>query len=461
MKRVILHILLGLTLVGCSKNEVTTSNLDNQALEFDVFIGATSKGGEVTTATLATYDFGVFGYYDSTTLGETATAGVFSDASTPNFMYNQRVEGWATDGTAAIDDYTTAADSWIYSPVKYWPNNTNDVLSFFAYAPHSSNISNSDCITFDLVDNMQGIPQLTYTLRENSQSVDFVVAAPDYNNKNTSDYSTDSGKIEFKFYHLLTRVKFSAYLDGASFSTDNTNIIDHDSTRVYLTKMIILGADRSSSSDIYYDKAGAKITLESQGFFSTNTFTYNAAASSGSTSVATDGDIEGVGSWAAEPTASTSDYSLDWLLDKTTDTFYFAGDDPSAPQYNTYTNPNGVDVWDKNESDADGNSVGVTELFKTTTDTGQEYLFLLPPNGTEGVDSELNIYVYIEYDVVTMDHNITAGYSKITNRDVIKLPESTLQRGCAYNYLFGIGLYDVTVEATVQAWDEINNEIAI
>ena len=27
---------------------------------------------------------------------------------------------------------------WTYSPVKYWPNNKNDKISFFAYAPYET-----------------------------------------------------------------------------------------------------------------------------------------------------------------------------------------------------------------------------------------------------------------------------------------------------------------------------------
>lgn len=476
MKRIVLHILLGLTLTACSKSEISTATTQSQALDFGVSLGTTTKGGIVTTTTLATYGFGVFGFYDEATLGETTTVGAFSDASTPNFMYNQKVNGWAADGTAAIDDYTTEAASWNYTPVKYWSNNTKDAHSFFAYAPYSSNTAGSDCITFKTVDDLTGIPVLTYTLRDKIQSADFVAAAPYYNQRNTTDYYTAQNKVDFHFQHLLTRVKFSAYLDATSFdtsststsagTTDNPNIVHHDSTRVYLTKLIILGDHSDGSSagnDTLYDKQGMTITNKNQGFCMSNVFTFISDDGLYADSAEAGADIvTGIGSWAAEPVISILDYSLDELLDKTTETFYFAGDEPvenGASKYNSYT-PNGVDVWDKNETDAEGNAIGETDLFKII-DGRQEYLFLHPVNGTTGVDEDSNIYLYVEYDVVTMDPNITLGYSKITNRDVVSLPDGTLQRGGAYHYFLVIGMDEVDISATVEAWSDYEEYIGI
>ncbi len=79
---------------------------------------------ELTNTTLK-QGFGVFAYYTDNQ--------PYSQTSTPNFMYNQKVTG-STSGETT---------TWSYTPVKYWPNefggaaisDGEDKLTFFAYAP--------------------------------------------------------------------------------------------------------------------------------------------------------------------------------------------------------------------------------------------------------------------------------------------------------------------------------------
>ena len=80
--------------------------------------------------------FGVFAYYTDNL--------DYVGQSKPNFMYNQQVK--TEDG----------GETWIYEPVKYWPNEYGDAaissdidkVSFFAYAPYV----NCDPVTGKLVD---------------------------------------------------------------------------------------------------------------------------------------------------------------------------------------------------------------------------------------------------------------------------------------------------------------------
>ncbi|MFR9524244.1 MAG: fimbrillin family protein [Rikenellaceae bacterium] len=493
MKRILLTAaIIAATLSSCSQNEVITSNLDNQAIGFGVYTGANTKSGEVTTTTLATYGFGVFGYYDAFDTAS-QTAADFNDAtSTPNFMYNQVVNGANSSGTI-ITDYTQTASTWNYTPLKYWPNNTTDMLTFFAYGPHSDNVLSTDCITFAPVTAgtsdtdasgtnsktaMVGIPVITYTLGADASSVDFVAAAPVYEQKNESNYNVDNGTMSFNFEHLLTRAKFSAYLDATSLNSassdtvtdkdgsdyaadgtgaagdgvyDNVDLVYHDSTRVYVTKLVILGDHSSSASGntitTYYDKAGAAIELENGGFYTSNTFTYvdddNTSSIASGYTIA----VAGIGGWADSPTASADDYSLEGVMDITTTAWADTRNNVAC----SFT-PNGVDVYDKSY-EVDGSAVGATELFATNTGSGQEYLFLLPPNGSTGIDDNSKVYLYIEYDVVTLDPNLDKTYSQITNRDVITLPTGSLKLGSAYNFVLTIGMDEVKVEATVEPWN--------
>lgn len=106
------------------------------ALSFDVYTASATKAGDPTgvmnTDKLKTpgKGFGVFATYQDNKLYSE-----LSDAEkVPNFMFNQQVK-WS--------------ESWTYSPLKYWPNETTndsqtepasstgvDRLSFFAYAPY-------------------------------------------------------------------------------------------------------------------------------------------------------------------------------------------------------------------------------------------------------------------------------------------------------------------------------------
>lgn len=101
-------------------------------------------GGVIKTLDLQKYaEFGVFAY-------QTGTANWSNGNNTfkPEFMYNQYIQ--------AIWDGTTSFKRWEYDPVKYWPNGidaanaANDpsktateastqLLSFFAYAPYTTN----------------------------------------------------------------------------------------------------------------------------------------------------------------------------------------------------------------------------------------------------------------------------------------------------------------------------------
>ena len=115
--------------VSCNtKLESDTPKDEPVAVDFSAYLnrGVTTKAGvtgELTTDGLKGADgFGVFAYY---TADEP-----YSGASGPSFMYNEKV---TYDGT-----------NWVYSPIKYWPNEFGaaassdevDRITFFAYAPY-------------------------------------------------------------------------------------------------------------------------------------------------------------------------------------------------------------------------------------------------------------------------------------------------------------------------------------
>ena len=116
--------LAALTMTSCSNDENMVSIPQGNAIEFGTYVGRDAQTkGSVLDNTVATglpkQGFGVFAYYTD----EVHYNGTAGTGSKLNFMNNTHVT--SNDGT-----------TWTYSPLKYWPNETNDRLTFFAYAPY-------------------------------------------------------------------------------------------------------------------------------------------------------------------------------------------------------------------------------------------------------------------------------------------------------------------------------------
>ena len=113
LRKILFFIILSAwTLTSCEKD--TGTETVNVPIGFSNNVTTATRAGDINNDNLTS--IGVFaslthGNFDAT-------------VSTPNFMYNQLVE--KKNGT------------WQYTPLKYWPNNDSDKISFFAYAPHNA-----------------------------------------------------------------------------------------------------------------------------------------------------------------------------------------------------------------------------------------------------------------------------------------------------------------------------------
>lgn len=184
--RLLPFCLCNILFAACAQNEVADEQLP-LPIEFTQTVKPQTRGTDLTTDNLSA--IGVFAYF---------THGNFeASTATPNFMYNLFVE-------------KSVSGEWSYTPVKYWPNNMTDKLSFFAYAPYvsegGSNLSFSK-------ETDSGYPTLTYTVppAEASQT-DLLVATPQMN----QNFETSKGKVRFQLKHALTKV--AVYVK----SNDNT-----------------------------------------------------------------------------------------------------------------------------------------------------------------------------------------------------------------------------------------------
>ena len=159
-------------------------------------VGPSTKGAPVTGTTAPVGSLGILGYELTGGVWNTATA-------TPNFMYN----------TQLIRTGSSGSYSYTYYPARYWPDNTNDKVRFFAYYPYNGNgISLSPA-------SATGYPAITYTPGANvTDQVDLLYAASTeaVNNKTTGS------AVNFALAHALARISFSFKLEAALEGTTTT-----------------------------------------------------------------------------------------------------------------------------------------------------------------------------------------------------------------------------------------------
>lgn len=174
-------IILGVSffLFSCTKDE---SCGQGNLIDF-------STGIEKTKAHVADGNnirsFGVMAYYTGTgDFDESPDTGHI-----PDFMYDQAVERESEES------------SWIYSPIRYWPADPNEKITFFSYSPHSSRSGGYLKISEE---NVKGTPSVAYRVPEEiGRQLDLTVSRP------VSNRRASGGDIVFEQAHVLASVVFS------------------------------------------------------------------------------------------------------------------------------------------------------------------------------------------------------------------------------------------------------------
>ena len=189
------------------------------AVGFQAYVTRATKAGQtgdLTTDILKTTGFGVLGY---------SSNGIpFNERLTPDFMYNQPV--------------TCPAGTWTYDPIKYWPNEENDRVSFFAYAPFVEVTASTGLVTADGESGILGLshylaegdPQVWYrTTLTPGKDVDLCWGLPFLNQAKQKT----NERLQFEFHHALSQlnVQIDADMDVASQTT----------TRIYVRSVTFTG----------------------------------------------------------------------------------------------------------------------------------------------------------------------------------------------------------------------------
>lgn len=170
-----------LALAGCSKDEAGNDSGAPVPVRFEAGSPEVFK----TRTEINTLDdlknpvknpngFGVFAYYTGA-----SGWGTVGSSTTPNFMYNQQV---------------TYSSGWTYTPVKYWPNADGEKVSFFAYAPYTSNTTGFSTNTD------AGAPIISYTWGTTNDLL--------YDKQIDQVKGTVSSAVTFTFKHALAKVEF-------------------------------------------------------------------------------------------------------------------------------------------------------------------------------------------------------------------------------------------------------------
>lgn len=213
---------------GCSSDEVVNDYSPENAIQFGTYVerDAVSRASVITKDDLknaSSAGFGVFAYYTA------QNAYKSGDAFDANFMNNEQVT------------WNSSTNKWEYSPLKYWPNNAGDKVSFIAYAPWQE--------TFTLDDTGNG--KYTYTVADEVTSqIDLLWSKSQNFNITKQDIE---GDVKFEFAHALSKIGFT--INAGIDLIEKGNTLDKNTT-IYVDKVTLGSLYNKGTMDMSKETAG-------------------------------------------------------------------------------------------------------------------------------------------------------------------------------------------------------------
>lgn len=216
---------------GCSTDEVVNDYSPENAIQFGTYVGRDAQGRAdiFKDDNLQNVGFGVYAYYTGQKTWQEYKNS--NPGFTPNFMNNTHVT------------YNSSTTSWTYSPWKYWPNNTDDKVSFFAYAPYSKDNSNITAPT-------NGVIRFTVANTVTDQT-DLTAATEPQLDKTKNSNGNLNGEVKFSFKHVLSRIEFTLQAAADQLNAGGTI---NTGTTITLTKIVIGDAEHTADITDDYDK---------------------------------------------------------------------------------------------------------------------------------------------------------------------------------------------------------------
>ncbi len=180
--------LLALLAIACNRVDESLDSLGGYVASSDHISfneSITTKGDILDDNEYYKFDdMEIYAYY---TAQEAWTS---EDVAPENFMHQQLA-------ARNYDATSTSWSDWSYSPLKYWPNNDGDMVTFYGFAPYGDIVHSTDEGTAK--------PKFTYTLSPLANENDDLLAAVSYNNKKSA-----GGGVALDFKHALTRLTLKA-----------------------------------------------------------------------------------------------------------------------------------------------------------------------------------------------------------------------------------------------------------
>ncbi len=375
------------------------------------------KGPIVDLSTIQDADkgdgFGVLAHYSG-------SSNYASSYPAPNFMYNQQVTYNSTSGT------------WEYDPVKYWPNNDGDKISFFAYTPYtkldeSSHIKggNSYGIAAITSNSLSGSwPNIRWQLgyypygwstgTEKTHDLCWGVN-PDtglpYTDQ-TKQTIDETDRIKFKFIHALSRVAFSVqkdYDEEISGVTVTVRYLRIEGNFPVRANLILCNDVANTAYWYYYTDLNA-----------------NGQADAGEVGVAQD-------------TTMVKNEEGNMVVGTT------------KPYVRGWTMPSDITV-EKGDENRKNVFTGTTPITLTTSSTyedkdnkAKEYFLIIPTERFGSVDYT----IYVQYFITHADGTVMENYVK-------KTVSLNLKCNTQYEIKLKIGLDKLTIDGiTVSDWDDV------
>ena len=188
-------LVVALILLGACVKEQGPKRVDSESVvEFMPSLESVeTKTTSLTSTPLSTsIHFGVLGFEQE---GVEGTPGAWSQLATKNwtpaFMYNVEVY------------YDNNESAWIYSPVKQWPSEVINTVTFWAYAPYSSTPDLLESGTSTAYGSTSvGLPDVRFTVTDGSDDLLFSVLE--------TDLDKNSVAVQFLFHHALSQIRFFA-----------------------------------------------------------------------------------------------------------------------------------------------------------------------------------------------------------------------------------------------------------
>lgn len=402
-------------------------------VSFDTYIGetVTTRAGKTglmdDTALKAAQGsgggFGVFGFYtDGATNSGDYNSSSPTGGSPVNFMYNEGVF-WST--------------KWEYSPVKYWPNETNptynteeavdgsatskggpDKLTFFAYAPYVSSTAGGV-----VTPTASGIIALTPNTNTGDPKVTYAVA-------------TDADETVDLLWAVAATDQTTPTVTGGTW-----NNVLAGKPFINLVKPKLAATPASTPINFLFKHALAKLTFSVQGAFDAPA--PSATEVDGDTRIVID-NVEITSSFHTQGTLNLNNATAD------TPNWTHGG---SA---NLALTINNSDIVAGGGGEAGLKYSGTDNYTSQPLGVTKTKTFLMDANGTTKfftlIPESASLTIKITYHVYTVDTKLSGGFAKITNVISKTINPFNPSAGNWYNINMILGMETVSFTATVSPW---------